>query len=145
MKRDAITGEISSSYLDGQSLSPPISEEENEARFKALEIKHGCFIKKPAEVAPQSSAIPRPTEVVPRPEAIPQPAETAAQSTATLQPAIFHEWMRCEAKLPCPESGYWYTMAKPNSRAFFNKGAAMPDYPSSSYGATIWYWDEDQS
>jgi hypothetical protein len=56
MERNGVTGEFGFGdfHLDGQSLSPPISEEENEARFKALEIKHGCFIKKTDEVAPQS-------------------------------------------------------------------------------------------
>ena len=60
------------------------------------------------------------------------PAET--QPTAT----------RADANQPCPQSGYWYTPAKAHSRAYFNKADLMPDYPASSYGATIWYWDMNQ-
>ena len=51
---------------------------------------------------------------------------------------------RVEANQPCPQSGYWYTPAKAHSRAYFNKADLMPDYPASSYGATIWYWDMNQ-
>lgn len=52
---------------------------------------------------------------------------------------------RCEASRPCPRAGYWYTPARQQSRRKFNNGEAMPDFPGSSWGATIWYWDADQS
>jgi hypothetical protein len=51
---------------------------------------------------------------------------------------------RCPSKESCPQSGYWFTPAKADSRALFKQGDVMPDYPDSSYGATIWYWDQNQ-
>ena len=51
---------------------------------------------------------------------------------------------RCEANHHCPGAGYWWTPARENSRRQFNYGELMPDYPDSSYGATIWYWDQQQ-
>jgi len=51
---------------------------------------------------------------------------------------------RCEALHRCPRAGYWYTPAKQNSRRKFNSGETMPDFPGSSWGATIWYWDTNQ-
>jgi len=51
---------------------------------------------------------------------------------------------RCDALQPCPRVGYWYTPAKTDSRRHFQKDENMPDFPESSYGATIWYWDVDQ-
>ena len=47
--------------------------------------------------------------------------------------------LRCEAGLPCPESGIWWTPAKDSSHQHFKKGDLMPDFPGSSYGSTIWY------
>jgi hypothetical protein len=52
--------------------------------------------------------------------------------------------VRCEAGHPCPKTGYWWTPAKQNSRAYFQQGEVMPDFPDSSYGATIWQWDVTQ-
>lgn len=52
--------------------------------------------------------------------------------------------VRIEANKTCPQTGYWYTPAKQNSRALFKQGDVMPDFPDSSYGATIWYWDQNQ-
>jgi hypothetical protein len=52
--------------------------------------------------------------------------------------------LRCEANHPCPKTGYWWTPAKQNSRAYFQQGEVMPDFPNSSYGATIWQWDVTQ-
>ena len=51
---------------------------------------------------------------------------------------------RIEADKTCPQTGYWHTPAKQNSRALFKQGDVMPDFPDSSYGATIWYWDTNQ-
>ena len=52
--------------------------------------------------------------------------------------------LRCEADQPCPKTGYWWTPAKQNSRAYFKQGNLMPDFPNSSYGETIWQWSPDQ-
>lgn len=46
---------------------------------------------------------------------------------------------RCEAGQPCPQAGNWWTPAKPVARREFAVGDIMPDYPDSTYGATIWY------
>ncbi|MFC7422133.1 PoNe immunity protein domain-containing protein [Iodobacter arcticus] len=51
---------------------------------------------------------------------------------------------RVVAKQSCTRDGYWYTPAKQNSRALFRTGELMPDFPTSTYGATIWYWDANQ-
>nr|WP_233702132.1 type VI immunity family protein [Iodobacter ciconiae] len=51
---------------------------------------------------------------------------------------------RVPANNPCPQSGYWYTPAKQNSRTLFRSSELMPDFPASTYGATIWYWDANQ-
>lgn len=51
---------------------------------------------------------------------------------------------RIEAKQPCPRAGYWWTLAREDSRRLFSQGEVMPDFADSRYGATIWYWDEDQ-
>lgn len=58
---------------------------------------------------------------------------SAQQAIDALRPA------RCEAGQPCPQTGTWWTPAKPDARRVFNQGEAMPDFPDSSYGATIWY------
>ena len=51
---------------------------------------------------------------------------------------------RVEGNEACPRSGYWWTLAQQDSRKRFAKGELMPDYPSSRYGAIIWYWDAEQ-
>jgi hypothetical protein len=51
---------------------------------------------------------------------------------------------RVEAGQPCPRAGYWFTPASPNSRRRFQQGEVMPD-TKSSYGATIWQWDDSQT
>lgn len=67
--------------------------------------------------------------------------ETAAADNTiqTIPPAS----NRVDAGKICPQSGYWYTPAKQNSRALFKQGDVMPDFPDSSYGVTIWYWDQN--
>jgi Domain of unknown function (DUF1911) len=52
--------------------------------------------------------------------------------------------LRCEAKQPCPQAGYWFTTAQKNSRRQFKAGEKMPEMKDSPWGATIWYWDEQQ-
>lgn len=51
--------------------------------------------------------------------------------------------LRCEAKQPCPKSGYWFTPARENSRSHFEAGQQMPDV-GGAWGTTIWQWDEQQ-
>lgn len=58
---------------------------------------------------------------------------SAQQAIDALRPA------RCEAGQPCPQAGSWWTPAKPDARRTFAQGEVMPDFPDSSYGATIWY------
>ncbi len=44
----------------------------------------------------------------------------------------------------CPESGWWFTASKPESRRYFMKDQTMPSV-DSDYGETIWQWSPDQS
>ena len=51
---------------------------------------------------------------------------------------------RCLANQPCPISGYWFTLAKADSRAYFKKGDIMPDYPNNNWGQVIWQFDGEK-
>lgn len=48
------------------------------------------------------------------------------------------------ADQPCPETGYWFTPAKPDSRRKFQQGDIFPNH-ATAYGATLWQWSPDQS
>jgi len=52
---------------------------------------------------------------------------------------------RCPANQPCPISGYWFTLAKADSRAYFKKGDIMPDYPNNNWGQVIWQFDDEKA
>jgi hypothetical protein len=43
----------------------------------------------------------------------------------------------------CPETGYYFTPARPDSRKRFQQGDVMPAF-DSAYGTTIWQWDPVQ-
>ena len=45
---------------------------------------------------------------------------------------------------PCPEAGWWFTPAKPDSRRSFKQGETMPSV-GGDYGQTFWQWSPDQS
>ncbi|MBL8404388.1 MAG: hypothetical protein JNL16_07585 [Dechloromonas sp.] len=45
---------------------------------------------------------------------------------------------------PCPESGWWFTLAQSGSRRYFKQGAVMPSL-GRDYGDTFWQWSPDQS
>ncbi len=51
--------------------------------------------------------------------------------------------LRCEAKHPCPQTGWWFTPAKADSRRHFKQGETMPEF-QTDYGMTVWYWDGQQ-
>jgi hypothetical protein len=51
---------------------------------------------------------------------------------------------RIEGGQPCPQTGYWETPAKLNSRGHFKQGDIMPVFDDSEYGHTIWQWSEAQ-
>ncbi|WP_372887335.1 hypothetical protein [Psychrobacter sp.] len=51
---------------------------------------------------------------------------------------------RCPANQPCPKSGYWFTQAKANSRAYFKQDDIMPDYPNNTWGEVIWQFDGEK-
>ncbi|MGP5209297.1 hypothetical protein ACTXJ5_00755 [Psychrobacter alimentarius] len=51
---------------------------------------------------------------------------------------------RCPAGQPCPKSGYWFTLAKTDSRAYFKQGEVMPDYHNNDWGQVIWQFDGEQ-
>ncbi|WP_293935889.1 PoNe immunity protein domain-containing protein [Iodobacter sp.] len=52
---------------------------------------------------------------------------------------------RAAANTACPHTGWWWTPAQHASRREFAQGETMPNFPNSSYGATIWYWDINQA
>lgn len=54
------------------------------------------------------------------------------------------ENIRVPAGGTCPETGFYFTPAKLDSRSLFQKGEVMPDV-GSKYGLTIWQWDGNQS
>ncbi|MEZ5602527.1 MAG: hypothetical protein R3F36_17025 [Candidatus Competibacteraceae bacterium] len=68
---------------------------------------------------------------------IPHPALTSSGATATHHPNV-------PANQPCPESGWWFTPAKPDSRRYFKQGETMPSV-GGDYGQTFWQWSPDQS
>ena len=45
------------------------------------------------------------------------------------------------AEQPCPKSGYWFTLAKADSRAYFKQDDTMPDYPNNNWGEVIWQFE----
>ncbi len=45
---------------------------------------------------------------------------------------------------PCPQSGWWHTPARTNSRRYFKAGEVMPVIEGSAYGETFWLWDANQ-
>ena len=51
---------------------------------------------------------------------------------------------RCLANQPCPKSGYWFTLAKADSRAYFKQNDIMPDYPNNQWGQVIWELDGER-
>jgi hypothetical protein len=63
-----------------------------------------------------------------------------AQQSAALEttPAL-----RVAAGQSCPETGFYFTPARANSRSLFQQGDVMPDL-NADYGTTIWQWDIKQ-
>lgn len=51
---------------------------------------------------------------------------------------------RLAAGEACPESGFYFTPASSGSRRRFEVGDVMPAF-DSTYGATIWQWDTDET
>jgi hypothetical protein len=43
----------------------------------------------------------------------------------------------------CPETGFYFTPARRDSRRLFQKGEVMPAF-DTAYGTTIWQWDSNQ-
>jgi hypothetical protein len=39
---------------------------------------------------------------------------------------------------PCPQAGWWFTLAQSGSRRYFEKGEVMPVIKGSSFGGTYW-------
>ncbi|UXY15923.1 hypothetical protein N8I74_02580 [Chitiniphilus purpureus] len=67
-----------------------------------------------------------------------------ASQRKPIQPAGQAYLGRCVAGGRCPKTGHWHTPAKENALTWFQQGDVMPDFPESTYGATIWYWNDDQ-
>lgn len=60
-----------------------------------------------------------------------------------VQAAEAAQRLRCPAGQLCPQSGFWFTPAKTDSRRYFKAGEIMPRF-ETDYGETIWQWDEIQ-
>jgi hypothetical protein len=54
-----------------------------------------------------------------------------------------HQSLRVAAGKTCPQTGFYFSPALPDSRKRFVEGELMPSL-SSTYGQTIWQWDEVQ-
>jgi hypothetical protein len=52
--------------------------------------------------------------------------------------------LRVAAGQSCPETGFYFTPARSDSRKLFTQGDVMPDL-GADYGATIWQWDTKQN
>ncbi|WP_454726752.1 MULTISPECIES: PoNe immunity protein domain-containing protein [Cupriavidus] len=49
------------------------------------------------------------------------------------------------ADSPCAQAGFWSTSAKRGSRRYFAQGEIFPAIPSdTTFGLTLWAWDDDQ-
>lgn len=70
-------------------------------------------------------------------DAVPEPERGIDQSTMPQRPNI-------PAGQPCPETGWWFSPAKAESRRYFKAGDVMPSV-DSDYGETFWQWAPDQS
>jgi hypothetical protein len=75
----------------------------------------------------------------------PEEADYLIYREPTELPIIDFIGLRIEAGQACPQAGYWFAPAKLDSRHFFSQGEIMPSFDSSTYGATIWQWSDDQS
>lgn len=54
-----------------------------------------------------------------------------------------NQLLRITAGNRCPRAGFYFTPAFPDSRKHFAQGEMMPSL-DSTYGQTIWQWDENQ-
>lgn len=66
------------------------------------------------------------------------------ESPSVNTPSLFSQKSyRVPAGDSCPESGYYFTPAKADSRRRFEQGEPMPQV-ENVYGSTIWQWDINQ-
>lgn len=70
-------------------------------------------------------------------------ARTERDDKPTSTALIQTESHRTPGGNACPASGFYFTPASAGSRRYFEKGTLMPCF-NSSYGATIWQWDDQQ-
>jgi len=75
---------------------------------------------------------------------LPEPFEPAAERLAYQADATERQRHHCAADQPCPETGWWFTPAKADSRRYFKQGETMPSV-GGDYGQTYWQWSPDQS
>jgi hypothetical protein len=66
----------------------------------------------------------------------------AAQARAPQAPQPQHR--RIVAGEICPETGFYFTPARTESRRLFQKGEVMPAF-DTAYGMTIWQWNSNQT
>jgi hypothetical protein len=71
--------------------------------------------------------------------------ERTADSVEVQQPDVIEsdQLMRVAAGRPCPETGFYFTPARADSRKLFKEGDVMPNV-GADYGTTIWQRDLNQ-
>lgn len=55
----------------------------------------------------------------------------------------FNKIESVKAGITCPQSGYWFTVAKENSRQYFNQGDVFPEV-QSDWGDVFWQFDGEK-
>lgn len=75
-------------------------------------------------------------------------ADWAREHRARASPSDPHYFPSGEASMerkayvpggePCPQAGWWFTLAQSDSRRYFEKGEVMPIIKGSSFGDTYW-------
>ena len=76
---------------------------------------------------------------------VPSMDSVAKAALEKAQPAPPEPTLRKAAGELCPQSGWWFTPAKANSRRYIQQGIAFPAIEGSDYGTTFWQWSPDQS
>jgi hypothetical protein len=70
---------------------------------------------------------------------------TVGLDSATPVPTVLSDPLnRIAAGASCPETGFYFTPARPGSRRLFQKDEVMPAF-GTEYGKTIWQWDSNQT
>lgn len=67
----------------------------------------------------------------------------ARSQKASYEPNLDTQQYSIAAGEICPRSGYWFTVAKENSRQYFNEGDVFPDF-KNSWGVVYWQFSGEE-